>query len=159
MYKKLFWLVIIVFIIYETLVPYFVSIYNYKNQSKQKLVKILNKDNEFILENDRIKIWENTTTIIWINWGKFPVRIKFNNGQKLQDCTNVPQGFILNEKGEYISSYLRYGGTASLFFSEHGIFDYMIIDSTGKERKKGRVVVEGRSFEKKASENHYFKFE
>ena len=159
MWKRLFWLVLIAFILYESLFPFFIKHYNYKKQGEEKLIKILNKGSEVIFEDKEINIWENTTTIIWINWGKIPVRIKFNDSQKLQDCTNVPQGFLLNAKGEYISSILRYGAAASLFFIEPGTFDYVILDSTGKEIKEGRIIVEGRSFEKKASKNHYIKLE
>lgn len=85
------------------------------------------------------------TVVTWLNWSRNTecVQISFEEGKRCEDGTDAPSGFSMRTDGCYVTSWISFGGTSSLLFTEPGTFDYVVEAKTGGEVRKetGRIVV------------------
>lgn len=85
------------------------------------------------------------TVVTWLNWSRNTecVQVSFEDGKKCEDGTDAPTGFSMRPDGCYVTSWISFGGTSSLLFTEPGTFSYVVEAKTGGEVRKetGRIVV------------------
>lgn len=85
------------------------------------------------------------TVVTWLNWSRNTecVQISFEEGKRCEDGTDAPSGFSMRTDGCYVTSWISFGGTSSLLFTEPGTFDYVVEAKTGGEvrMETGRIVV------------------
>jgi hypothetical protein len=65
------------------------------------------------------------TTVIWLNYSRDPMEIKFQN-QKVTTACREPINFFIADNGSYQSKPLATGAVASLCFLEKGEFEYQL---------------------------------
>ncbi len=85
------------------------------------------------------------TVVTWLNWSRNTecVQISFEDGKRCEDGTDAPSGFSMRTDGCYVTSWISFGGTSSLLFTEPGTFSYVVEAKTGGEVRKetGQIVV------------------
>lgn len=85
------------------------------------------------------------TVVTWLNWSRNSecVQISFEDGKRCEDGTEAPSGFSMRTDGCYVTSWISFGGTSSLLFTEPGTFSYVVEAKTGGEVRKetGQIVV------------------
>jgi|GEM_PF-1329642 hypothetical protein len=85
------------------------------------------------------------TVVTWLNWSRNTecVQISFEDGKRCEDGTDAPSGFSMRSDGCYVTSWISFGGTSSLLFTEPGTFNYVVEAKTGGEVRKetGQIVV------------------
>jgi hypothetical protein len=83
--------------------------------------------------------------VTWLNWSRNTecVMVSFEDGKTCEDASDAPSGFGMNEKGCYVTSWITFGGTSSLHFTEPGTFMYTVEAKTGGETRKttGKILV------------------
>jgi plastocyanin len=83
--------------------------------------------------------------VTWLNWSRNSdcVQVSFEDGKKCDDGSDAPSGFSMRTDGCYVTSWISFGGTSSLHFTEPGSFTYTVEAKTGGEVRKetGRIVV------------------
>jgi hypothetical protein len=104
-------------------------------------------------EAHRVRIEPQTLSIrkgacvIWNNWAwtketdEKVILIKFREGKQCEVNTDAPTSYKLDAQSCYVSSYVKYGGTSSLRFTEEGTFDY-VVESLGMDGAGGSIVVQ-----------------
>jgi len=92
---------------------------------------------ELKVEHKNIRILENEglvpttviikpgTTVIWINYSRDPMEIKFEKKQVTTACRQ-PINFFTGDDGAYQSKKIEMGAVASLCFIEKGEFVYQL---------------------------------
>jgi hypothetical protein len=67
----------------------------------------------------------------------------FEDGKSCDDSSDAPSGFSMKADGCYVTSWITFGGTSSLHFTEPGTFTYTVEAKTaGQIRKtKGKILV------------------
>ena len=84
--------------------------------------------------------------VIWNNWawskelGEKVVVVRFSDGKRCEANTDAPTLYKMDDQNCYVSSYIAYGGTSSLRFTEQGTFDY-VVESKDMESAEGKIVV------------------
>lgn len=118
------------------------------NISKQ----IQGGESQIYLYPGELKVSKNSC-VIWVNWVENEnVNINFHaNSKSCILASESPSGFMKVE-GCFISDFLEYGRTVSLYFKESGVFGYRleILEKSkgageGSHRKilrEGKVIVE-----------------
>lgn len=85
------------------------------------------------------------TVVTWLNWSRNSdcIQISFEDGKRCEDGTDAPSGFSMRTDGCYVTSWISFGGTSSLLFTEPGTFSYVVEAKTGGEVRKetGQIVV------------------
>jgi len=83
--------------------------------------------------------------VTWLNWSRNSecVQVSFEDGKTCEDASSAPSGFSMNTKGCYVTSWITFGGTSSLHFTEPGTFVYTVEAKTGGETRKttGKILV------------------
>jgi hypothetical protein len=109
-------------------------------------------ESRIYLYPSELKIAKNGC-VIWINWTEREnVSISFHeNSKSCMVATKASSGF-LEVEGCFLSDFLAYGQTVSLYFKETGTFGYRLeilektTESGGKEHRKvvreGKIIVE-----------------
>ena len=102
-------------------------------------------DNKLRMEPETVTI-DKGSCVIWSNWawskglGEKIVLVKFSDGKKCEANTDAPTLYKMDDQNCYVSSYIAYGGTSSLRFTEQGTFEY-VVESKDMEKGKGRIIV------------------
>ena len=102
-------------------------------------------DNKVRIEPETVSI-NKGSCVIWNNWawskelGEKVVLVKFSDGKKCEANTDAPTLYKMDDQNCYVSSYIAYGGTSSLRFTEQGTFEY-VVESKDMERAKGKIMV------------------
>jgi len=65
------------------------------------------------------------TTVIWLNYSRDPMEIKFQT-QKVTTACREPINFFIAKNGSYQSNPIKTGAVASLCFIEKGEFEYQL---------------------------------
>jgi len=83
--------------------------------------------------------------VTWLNWSRNSecVQVSFEDGKACDDASDAPSGFDLKSDGCYVTSWITFGGTSSLHFTEPGTFMYTVEAKTGGETRKttGKILV------------------
>jgi len=83
--------------------------------------------------------------VTWLNWSRNSecVQVSFEDGKKCDDASDAPSGFDMKTDGCYVTSWITFGGTSSLHFTEPGTFMYTVEAKTGGETRKttGKILV------------------
>jgi plastocyanin len=105
---------------------------------KCDIVTIRGRDN---IEPNMLTI-KKGDCVVWMNWAREEdVILRFKEGEKCLRTTKAPTGFKMDiPSGCYIGGWLSYGGTASLVFTEPGIYNYEVEFKVGG-KNKGTIVV------------------
>ncbi len=84
--------------------------------------------------------------VVWLNWARTVecVKVSFQEGKKCDDVTDAPTGFEMTG-GCYVTSWITFGGTSSLRFTDPGTYTYTVEAKSGGEIRKttGRILVKG----------------
>lgn len=80
--------------------------------------------------------------VVWMNWTRDQdALLSFKEGEKCVRATKTPVGFKMDvPSGCYIASWLSYGQTASLVFTEVGTYKYEIQFKVGG-KNSGTIIV------------------
>lgn len=99
-----------------------------------------------IIEPPSLTVSEGAV-VTWLNWSRSSdcVLVSFEDGKKCDDGTDAPSGFNMRTDGCYVTSWISFGGTSSLHFTEPGSFTYTVEAKTGGEVRKetGKILVVG----------------
>jgi hypothetical protein len=83
--------------------------------------------------------------VTWLNWSRNSecVQVIFEDGKSCDDSSDAPSGFSMKTDGCYVTSWITFGGTSSLHFTEPGEFSYKIEAKTGGQIRKttGKILV------------------
>jgi hypothetical protein len=83
--------------------------------------------------------------VTWLNWSRNTecVMVIFEDGKSCDDSSDAPSGFSMKTDGCYVTSWITFGGTSSLHFTEPGTFTYTVEAKTGGQIRKttGKIVV------------------
>lgn len=83
--------------------------------------------------------------VMWLNWSRDSecVQVSFEDGKTCDDASDAPSGFSMQPTGCYVTSWITFGGTSSLRFTEPGTFTYTVEAKTGGEVRKatGKILV------------------
>jgi hypothetical protein len=83
--------------------------------------------------------------VTWLNWSRNTecVQVIFEDGKSCDDASDAPSGFSMKADGCYVTSWITFGGTSSLHFTEPGTFTYTVEAKTGGETRKttGKILV------------------
>jgi len=83
--------------------------------------------------------------VTWLNWSRNSecVQVSFEDGKSCDDASDAPSGFSMKSDGCYVTSWITFGGTSSLHFTEPGTFTYTVEAKTGGEVRKttGKILV------------------
>ena len=86
------------------------------------------------------------TIVVWLSGvPDIEVQIVFEEGKTCRDVTANPNlkvpGFFLDSKNCYVTSFLPYAATTTLQFVEVGTYEYEVVNTDGKLKTKGKIVV------------------
>ena len=83
--------------------------------------------------------------VTWLNWSRNSecVQVSFEDGKACDDASDAPSGFDMKTDGCYVTSWITFGGTSSLHFTEPGTFTYTVEAKTGGQTRKttGKILV------------------
>lgn len=83
--------------------------------------------------------------VTWLNWSRNSecVQVSFEDGKTCDDASDAPSGFDMKTDGCYVTSWITFGGTSSLHFTEPGTFMYTVEAKTGGQTRKttGKILV------------------
>lgn len=83
--------------------------------------------------------------VMWLNWARNSecVQVSFEDGKTCDDASDAPSGFSMKSDGCYVTSWITFGGTSSLRFTEPGTFTYTVEAKTAGEVRKttGKILV------------------
>jgi hypothetical protein len=83
--------------------------------------------------------------VTWLNWSRNTecVQVIFEDGKSCDDSSDAPSGFSMKSDGCYVTSWITFGGTSSLHFTEPGTFTYTVEAKTGGQIRKtaGKILV------------------
>jgi hypothetical protein len=83
--------------------------------------------------------------VTWLNWSRNSecVQVIFEDGKSCDDSSDAPSGFNMKADGCYVTSWITFGGTSSLHFTQPGTFTYTVEAKTGGEVRKttGKILV------------------
>ena len=83
--------------------------------------------------------------VTWLNWSRNSecVQVIFEDGKSCDDSSDAPSGFSMQTDGCYVTSWITFGGTSSLHFTEPGTFTYTVEAKTGGQIRKttGKILV------------------
>lgn len=83
--------------------------------------------------------------VTWLNWSRDAecVQVIFEDGKACDDASDAPSGFNMKSDGCYVTSWITFGGTSSLHFTEPGTFTYTVEAKTGGETRRttGKILV------------------
>jgi hypothetical protein len=83
--------------------------------------------------------------VMWLNWSRNSecVQVVFEDGKTCEDGSDAPSGFAMQANGCYVTSWITFGGTSSLRFTQPGTFTYTVEAKTGGEVRKatGKILV------------------
>jgi plastocyanin len=83
--------------------------------------------------------------VTWLNWSRNSecVQVIFEDGKSCDDSSDAESGFSMKADGCYVTSWITFGGTSSLHFTQPGTFTYTVEAKTGGEIRKttGKVLV------------------
>jgi plastocyanin len=65
------------------------------------------------------------TTVIWVNNARSTLEVLFLDKKVTLACGS-PVNFFVGEGGAYESGKIPYGGTASLCFTQKGVYEYVV---------------------------------
>jgi hypothetical protein len=100
-----------------------------------------NSQNGVRIEPDTMLISKGGV-VIWNNWARSSdVKIIFQEGKVCQDVTSAPMGFTLDAKQCYVTTWIPFGGTSSLRFTEKGNYHY-VVEAAGGAKSKGAIRVD-----------------
>lgn len=129
-----------------------IALVNQKESSAQEC-RIIRVYGGLEAAGNKIRIEPQTVSInkgscvIWSNWawskelGEKVVVVRFSDGKTCEANTDAPTLYKMDDQNCYVSSYIAYGGTSSLRFTEQGTFDY-VVESKDMESAEGKIVVE-----------------
>lgn len=87
--------------------------------------------------------------VTWLNWSRNSecVQVIFKDGKSCDDSSDAPSGFEMKTDGCYVTSWITFGGTSSLHFTEPGTFTYTVEAKTGGQIRKttGKILVRAES--------------
>jgi len=84
------------------------------------------------------------TCVIWFNRSTAnEIKVVFEEGKQCASVTDAPTGFSLNHEQCYVTSWVPFGGTSSLRFTEKGTYEYAIELAVGDEPERGKRVSSG----------------
>ena len=106
---------------------------------QSRMIQILGREAP-IIEPPILQI-EKGTTVVWWNDAKAEIRIVFQDGKSCADVTEAPSQFSMDTKSCYVTTWLPFGSTSSLRFTESGVFEYSVEYSGRKKASKARIVV------------------
>jgi hypothetical protein len=90
------------------------------------------------IKKDSIVVWMSGVPGI-------EIQIVFNDGKTCKDVTANPNlkqpGFYMDSKNCYVTTFLPYGDTTTLQFSEEGKYEYQAVTEDGKMQAKGTIIV------------------
>jgi hypothetical protein len=90
------------------------------------------------IKKDNIVVWMSGVPGI-------EIQIVFNDGKTCKDVTANPNlkepGFYMDSKNCYVTTFLPYGDTTILQFSEEGKYEYQVVTADGKMQAKGTIIV------------------
>ena len=103
-----------------------------------KIVTIRGRDN---IEPNMLTV-KKGDCVVWMNWTRDQdVLLSFKEGEKCVRATKAPVGFKMDvPKGCYIASWLGYGETASLVFTQPGTYSYDVEFKVGG-KNSGTIIV------------------
>lgn len=82
--------------------------------------------------------------VVWLNWARTVecVKVSFEDGKKCDDVTDAPTGFEMTQ-GCYVTSWITFGGTSSLRFTDPGSYIYTVEAKSGGAIRKttGKILV------------------
>ena len=83
--------------------------------------------------------------VTWLNWSRNSecIQVIFEDGKSCDDSSDAPSGFSMKTDGCYVTSWITFGGTSSLHFTEPGTFSYTVEAKTGGQIRKttGKILV------------------
>lgn len=83
--------------------------------------------------------------VMWLNWSRNSecVQVSFEEGKTCDDASDAPSGFSMQPSGCYVTSWITFGGTSSLRFTDPGTYTYTVEAKTGGEVRKatGKILV------------------
>jgi hypothetical protein len=84
------------------------------------------------------------TCVIWFNRAVAnEIKIVFKEGKRCASMSEAPVGFSLDHEQCFVTTWVPFGGTASLKFTQAGTFDYTVEVTGGETETKGRQVTKG----------------
>jgi hypothetical protein len=101
------------------------------------------EEDEYISRLEPDEIWVGRqTTLVWVNMSDAEIKVIFLEGQTCKTSSSPAKGWKLDKKACYITnSTLPPGGTASIYFTRVGEFNYDIEYVGKSEVERGKIVV------------------
>ena len=106
---------------------------------ESRMIQILGREAP-IIEPPILQI-EKGTTVVWFNDAKAELKVTFEDGKKCDDVTEAASAFSLDAKNCYVTTWLPFGATSSLRFTEAGTFEYIVDFAGMKKPKRARIIV------------------
>jgi hypothetical protein len=91
-----------------------------------------------------VLVVDKGTVVIWTLFGVHEARILFLDGKKCEAATVAPVGFKMDSETAqacYRGALLANGGTASLKFTDAGVYDYSIEWANQPKKTRAKIVV------------------
>lgn len=108
-----------------------------------QILKSTGSSPELVLSVPDLYIKKNDV-VIWMNGIEGEeIQVVFKDGKRAMDVSFSPkfQGFCLDSKSCFVTSFIPYASTSSLQFTETGTYTYSVSNRNGKLSTQGKIIV------------------